>query len=281
MPIIYRTVNKVNGKVYVGIHCTSKKDGYLGSGIKLLRAIKKYGRANFERDTLERCPIEKVLQREAFWIRKLHASDPKVGYNLSEDGTGCYRKGFIPWNKGKKGYLSEKVLEKLRLAGRSEQNRLNHKGRRNGTYLRLHYSVIRSFLKDYNFGYSIQQASERHRITRKKGCNLLKEYSFLVLPEEERRKKALQKQIQIIREIFRSIDFNKALLYYMSKEIANRTHREPSFVRRFLSKLGFKATCKCSFGKRDVSLFSSHNFALLLKETGKYKGKRKPLIRIK
>ena len=41
---IYLTVNKINGKKYIGKHVTEDPyDSYLGSGIVLSNAIKKYG----------------------------------------------------------------------------------------------------------------------------------------------------------------------------------------------------------------------------------------------
>jgi hypothetical protein len=43
--ILYKTTNNVNGMIYIGQHTTNRlDDGYLGSGKRLRRAIKHYGR---------------------------------------------------------------------------------------------------------------------------------------------------------------------------------------------------------------------------------------------
>lgn len=69
--IVYLTKNKVNNKIYVGIHKTDNPycfDGYLGNGVNIYtasyykngetafrRALLKYGTDNFERITLKVC----------------------------------------------------------------------------------------------------------------------------------------------------------------------------------------------------------------------------------
>lgn len=51
--VIYQITNKVNGKVYVGAHkMKSKHDYYMGSGVLIRKAIKRYGIKNFERTIL-------------------------------------------------------------------------------------------------------------------------------------------------------------------------------------------------------------------------------------
>ena len=48
---VYKTINLVNGKIYIGVH---KENGrkYYGSGVLIKRAIKKYGKENFKVDIL-------------------------------------------------------------------------------------------------------------------------------------------------------------------------------------------------------------------------------------
>ena len=54
MHIVYKVINKVNGKYYIGVQNTDKKD-YLGSGTAITEAIHKYGKENFTRDILSIC----------------------------------------------------------------------------------------------------------------------------------------------------------------------------------------------------------------------------------
>jgi hypothetical protein len=51
MHIIYQTTCLVNGKKYIGVHNGTNPD-YLGSGAALKKAVKRYGRKNFVRETL-------------------------------------------------------------------------------------------------------------------------------------------------------------------------------------------------------------------------------------
>lgn len=84
--IIYKTTNLLNGKIYVGFHKTDKEDGYLGSGKAILKAIKKYGKENFKRETLEIVNENNWEEREKFWISELKAQDKSIGYNICEGG---------------------------------------------------------------------------------------------------------------------------------------------------------------------------------------------------
>lgn len=51
--LIYKTTCLINGKIYVGAHATDTlDDGYLGSGLLISKALRKYGKDAFRREVL-------------------------------------------------------------------------------------------------------------------------------------------------------------------------------------------------------------------------------------
>lgn len=88
MHIVYKTTNIQNGKIYIGVH-DGTKGWYLGSGKWLKRAIGKYGRESFVRETLQTYECaEDAFNDEQRWITKMRSNDPSVGYNISIGGFG-------------------------------------------------------------------------------------------------------------------------------------------------------------------------------------------------
>lgn len=77
--IVYKTTNKINGKIYVGVHRTNPDifDGYIGCGINYKdmkksrlkgfpAAVRKYGYENFVRETLFIYPDTEEGRKAAF-----------------------------------------------------------------------------------------------------------------------------------------------------------------------------------------------------------------------
>ena len=60
LKIIYKVTNVINNKWHIGKDSKNYK-GYLGSGLTIKAAIKKYGKENFVKEILEICENLKEL----------------------------------------------------------------------------------------------------------------------------------------------------------------------------------------------------------------------------
>ena len=151
--IIYETINKINGKLYRGCHKTDNlNDGYLGSGVLFIEALKKYGKENFERNIICECKsLEDMIEKEAFyideeWVEREDTYNLQTGglsYGiLSEESKEKISKSLIkahsenkfdyskriygdPWNKGLVNPYEEKTIESIRnsLKGKEPWNK--------------------------------------------------------------------------------------------------------------------------------------------------------------
>lgn len=100
----YKITNNINGKFYYGIHSTDNlNDGYMGSGTRLNKAYKKYGKENFSKEILkffdtreELSDYEEIIVNESL----IHDDDC---YNISLGGeTMLVRGSFTAFNKENK-----------------------------------------------------------------------------------------------------------------------------------------------------------------------------------
>ena len=93
---IYKITNKQNGKIYIGqsnnierrFHEHQTKGS--SSRIPVDIAIQKYGKDNFIYEVVEETTIDKLNERETFWIK--HFNSIENGYNCSEGGAVYWRK---------------------------------------------------------------------------------------------------------------------------------------------------------------------------------------------
>jgi hypothetical protein len=44
--------------------------------------MKEYRKENFRKETLEECNLDNICAREKYWIEKLNAINPEIGYNI-------------------------------------------------------------------------------------------------------------------------------------------------------------------------------------------------------
>lgn len=89
--IVYEITNKVNGKIYVGVHKTENlNDGYMGSGKNIKDAIKKYGIGNFDKKYLAIFDNQtQMFQMESEIVNESFVTN-KNTYNISLGGLGSF-----------------------------------------------------------------------------------------------------------------------------------------------------------------------------------------------
>lgn len=124
---LYKTTSTFNGKFYIGIHSTDNlEDGYLGSGRRLLKDIKSYGKDKYEREILEFFNTREELEkREAEIVTPIlmenwYCLNVAEGGNNYKKGDKLYYKGFdldkwgdIKWCILKKDDLTTDVVKEL------------------------------------------------------------------------------------------------------------------------------------------------------------------------
>lgn len=102
---IYKTTCNVTERWYIGMHSTNNlNDGYLGSGDKLRRSVRKYGKNNHIKEILEYLPTrEELAKREREIVTKELILDVKC-MNLTIGGEAG-------------GFIDEKHMMKCSKAG--------------------------------------------------------------------------------------------------------------------------------------------------------------------
>ena len=111
--LVYKIINLVNGKIYIGAHRTyNKEDNYFGSGLLIKKAIKKYGKSNFLKEILFECSSEDEMFEKEMELVQIGTNF----YNLRVGGRagppiGYVKKKFGPHTEKSKKNISVGVKE--------------------------------------------------------------------------------------------------------------------------------------------------------------------------
>lgn len=134
--VIYKTTNIVNNKIYIG-QDSKNNSKYIGSGHIMKRAIRKYGKNNFQKEIIDfAISKDELNEKEIFWINEYNSRNPRIGYNISSGGGGCLgcKPSLETINKmrlnniGTKNPMYGKSLPKETLSDRSK------KAKKEGTF---------------------------------------------------------------------------------------------------------------------------------------------------
>lgn len=117
MYYLYKITNNINGKFYIGKRQTKvdhvSLDPYMGSGIRIKAAIKKYGIENFTKEVLGTCTTSELLDiLEALEVTEDLVNDPNC-YNLMVGGHG-----------GRQGPEARKKISESKMG---DKNPMKHK----------------------------------------------------------------------------------------------------------------------------------------------------------
>lgn len=113
---IYLITNKINGKKYIGLSSKTPDESknYYGSGSLITKAVKKYGKNNFEKEILEDNieSLSFLCEREKYYIQIHDAVKSPEYYNIEDGGISS---SF--WNNIDKTYremVSDRISKKLK-----------------------------------------------------------------------------------------------------------------------------------------------------------------------
>ena len=147
---LYKTTNLLNQEYYFGAHSTQHvDDGYIGSGIRLVRSVQKYRKKNFIREIISYHTTEEQLYLNEKVLIKDYLGKPEC-LNLSEGGKG----GWTYVNTVVFPYLKENGLYKKPC----------YYGKKNPMYGKHHSDETKQKLKKIlTVKYSTDEWRQKHR----------------------------------------------------------------------------------------------------------------------
>ena len=112
MGYIYKIINDINDKVYIGQTCRSIKERWkehlkdyqkTQNNFPIYNAMRKYGKEHFNIIEIEQVDNDLLNQKEQYWIEQYDSY--KNGYNATFGGDGTirtnYEEVYMLWLQGK------------------------------------------------------------------------------------------------------------------------------------------------------------------------------------
>ncbi len=163
---VYKTVNKVNGKYYIGKHKGELDDEYLGSGLVIQQAIEKYGKDSFEKEILIICITEQEVRHWEKRIIDLNINNPKC-YNIAPGGQGGHV--IKHFSEDEKKEIYKKAGQKIREYQKSHPEEVNKWRRKQKSTLLKNTDKHKQTIKQSLAKRSEQEVIDQHRkITERK-----------------------------------------------------------------------------------------------------------------
>lgn len=147
---IYLTTNLVDNKKYIGKHTGPLDDDYLGSGINIKNAIKKYGKENFKKEIIAIVNNEEELNKaEKYYISLYNAVEDPNFYNIADGGQG---------GNTMKGFSLEKKKEIY------QKRSLEYSGEKHPMYNKHHTEETKEKLRQASNSYWTEEKRQERSI---------------------------------------------------------------------------------------------------------------------
>lgn len=225
--IIYCTTNLINGKKYIGKDAFNNPK-YLGSGKHFKNAVKKYGRENFKKQTLQDCiSIDDLNESEIYWIDYFGAVNSGLFYNIAYGGSTINLKGS-KLTKEHSEKISESLIGNERLKGfrfSNESKEKMSKSRQeflkdNPEFIKTISEKLKGMKKPEGFGEKISKSTKGKKFfseeTRKKMSEARKGKPLSEEVKTNMRKKVLSEEHK--EKISKSLIGNKRTLGHKLSE---------------------------------------------------------------
>lgn len=187
---IYKITNRVNNKMYIG-QTRFTVEHRFKQHIKnfniehrsqpLYNAFAKYGIENFEVSVLEECPIEKLNEREIFWIAKYNTF--KNGYNATLGGKGGCKYFWTDSQYDEirsmylSGFTSQKIAEQFNCSAYTIIGVLKSIGIKiKGNPLDMNKMEREEFISWYNNGASLKYLADKYNTDKQTVKRFLQKY---------------------------------------------------------------------------------------------------------
>lgn len=274
---IYKITNKINGKIYIGQTTQTiesrwrehKKCSKLNSkmGYALYRAMNKYSIDNFTIEKVEKCEIDKLNEREVYWIDFYDSFNSDKGYNLTLGGGGKKVHNLDENLVLKQFEELDNVTEVAKIYGCANnvireiliKHKVHIKGPTERGFSVDRYSLNDKFLEHYE---SLHEAS----IWIKNNCIRAKEQSSINI--SYRLKKHICKKTSFFDFVWKSDDITQEMIEY----VVNKEKRDSK--RRYLEGKNLCPICNKNLKTKESSKCFSCNL-LELSEINKKLKKEK------
>jgi group I intron endonuclease len=258
--IIYKIVNNINGKIYVGqtrqLLQKRVSDHVSKNETPIDRALNKYGINNFTITIIDDAPSRDVLnEKEQYWIRELNCMAPN-GYNLTAGGEGLLypteetRRKIGEKSRGRK--WSDASREKLSSSKKGMTYHMTEKGVDNIRKATKEQTWTKERREKVSKALSGRKLSEEHV------NNIRKVRTGWKYSEESKKKMSASRKLIMNDDLKKKIGLSKI----GNKNFLGRKHTEETKKKISTSKMGHSFTEEA---KKKMSL--AH--------TGRRKGEQK------